>query len=426
MKLRRSVVRSGLAGVVVVSTFVLGGLAIANDDGTSSPASQGGVFSSDSPLPLSNDELSPSIAPGFAAARRVSDLLTPAGEKPTDGTLVGLERGIVGVTGSPVTGYVLHVASDFDRANVLTNARKGLPASAAAMLQVVGTKVDSAELAAAWKDVADSWASLSKIGSYTVDVDPSTGRIDVYFGDVDAKALNASDILSALPALVDVHTDAAGGFFRASRGNDSAPHWGGAGIYNSNGDGCTSGFTVKRNDTGARASLTAGHCGTPNGNGGTWYSGSYTFGTKNDAYGYPDYDQARLVGQTYDPVIWTNNGEDPMTFRGVSDANDPAIGGSVCMSGYATGTPCAIIVKSLTASACDASGCTTYLGRGKRDDGDIIVHEGDSGAPIYHRWPDGTAGVRGTVVGGDQGGARVYFERWNSIKNHLGVSIVTQ
>lgn len=424
--LRRSVMRYGISGVVVVSTLVLGGLAVAADDGKSSPSSGGGVFADDSRLPLSNDEVSPSTAPGFVAAKRVSDLLTPTGDKPKDGTLVGLQRGIVGVTGSPITGYVFHIASDFDRAKVLSSARQGLPADSAAMIQVTATKVDSISLATAWKKVAGSWSSLAKIGPYTVDVDATTGRIVLTFGDVDATTLSNSEAISGLPDLVDVESDAAGGFFRASRGSDSPPHWGGAGIYNSSGDGCTTGFTVKRNDTGARASLTAGHCGTPNGNGGTWYSGSYTYGTKNDAYGFPDYDQARLVGQTYDPVIWTNNGEDPNTIRGVSEANDPAIGGSVCMSGFATGTPCAIIVKSLTASACDSSGCTTYLGRGKRDDGAIIVREGDSGAPIYHRWSDGTAGVRGTVVGGDQGGARVYFERWNSIKNHLGVSIVTQ
>ncbi|KHL15144.1 UNVERIFIED_CONTAM: hypothetical protein LK11_22720 [Mumia flava] len=351
-------------------------------------------------------------------------MLVPDGDKPTDGVPVSFGIGLVGVTGDPVGGYTLVVDETADRGALLRALTRGLDRSARSYVDFADAPHPAAELTEAWRAVRDpAVRAAAGLGAFTVDVDPESATLVVTTaGDAALRTGGADALADALgavaPGLITVESGGAGG--RASRSPDVAPHWGGARIVSS-GTRCTAGFSVVRR-SGGRASLTAGHCG-PNGT--SWKSGTEFYGVTRGRSGFPDYDQARLQGSTYAPRIYTD-GLDRYSSRAVHNANDGAIGDVVCASGDVTLSVCGIVIKSFTATFCDDVGCTTHLMRGRRSDDRVIVRDGDSGAPVYHRNPSKPrASVRGMVIAYDQGGSRLYAERYTSIANHLDVTALT-
>jgi hypothetical protein len=201
-------------------------------------------------------------------------------------------------------------------------------------------------------------------------------------------------------------------------------HWGGARITSPL-KICTAGFSVVRRSNGARASVTAGHCG---GVGTVWYSGSNYYGTTIVRTNYPDYDQALVSGSTYGPKIWTDGAGDTEDVRTVKGGADPAIGTQICQSGSISASLCGITVQSTSATYCDADGCTTYVIRGTKG-GQIVIRNGDSGGPMYTKPGADSATIRGVAFAGSGCASNhcttIYAERYASIAGHLGVYALT-
>ncbi|TNC38351.1 hypothetical protein [Mumia zhuanghuii] len=358
-------------------------------------------------------------------AQRLTALLTPRGAKPADGVPVGLDAGIIGVTGSAADGYEVVVTRETDPKALVARLTAGLPTAARSTLTVRSSVRTADELRTAWRQVsAQAWAGdAAQRSSYSMDLDPELEAVVV---DVEGAAPAAGRLDLQRAPVEDVQPGAVvvrytGDSARASRSADTAPHWGGARIT-AGGTSCTSGFTVKSKTASTRYSVTAGHCG-PNGT--SWSSGSYYFGQTAGRTGYPEYDQARLAGSTYTNSIYTD-GLDNFSTRLVTGANDGDVGDSVCVSGAVTKSVCGIEIKSLSATYCDdparPATCSTYLMRGRRDDDRVIVRKGDSGGPVYQRNTSlPRASIRGMVIAYDMSGVRLYAERYNSISNHLGV-----
>lgn len=366
-------------------------------------------------------------------ARRVTALVSPPDSKPTkpeESVPTSLDHGIIGVLGSPAAGYTLVLTKGTDGKALISTIVKGLPAEAAAGLSFRVSERTSDELREAWVAVfAGDWQSSVDVTgrSMAVDLSPEREAVEVVLGG-EAPPLGRADTmrqpLEDVPAGAVV-VEYGGESGRASRVNDSAPHWGAAKIT-SGGTACTSGFTVRGKTTGTLYSLTAGHCGA---NGSNWNSGTYYYGEMVGKSNYPDYDQARLGGSTNAPTIYTD-GLDNFSTRKVTGANNGEVGDSICASGTVTRSICGIKIKALNATFCDnpavESTCTYYLLRGRRDDDRVIARRGDSGGPVYQRnSTQARASVRGIIVAFDMSGVRLFAERYTSISNHLNVTAVT-
>lgn len=244
---------------------------------------------------------------------------------------------------------------------------------------------------------------------------------------VHASVSPISAFVAANSELIELRVEGGGGSRLVRTIPDAEPHWGGS-IINGN---CTAGFTVRRQSDNVRTSVTAGHCGTV---GSSASSGHYFYGNfrggGSDHPSYPDYDQARLQGSTYAPRIRTDDGQ---SLRDVRGATETVIGDSICQSGVFSESECHVIVGDMSATFCDdydnPATCTTYLMSGRRD-GEVVARGGDSGGPVYLKFPNAEAAIRGMVVAGTQcntetgNGRRLFAERWNSISNHLKVEIV--
>ncbi|MBW9214791.1 S1 family peptidase [Mumia sp. zg.B53] len=366
-----------------------------------------------------------------AVADRVTELLTPQGDKPADGVPVSLDAGVIGVTGSPTAGYTLVVTRGTDGAALVNRLTSGLSATARRLLTVRTSERTAQELRDAWVGVtAQQWrtADAAPTAGYSMDLDPELEAVVVDVAAAPPRAAARLDRQAAPVEGVDagaVVVRYTGSAARASRTSDTSPHWGGARITSPS-KVCSSGFTVRSKSSSTRYSVTAGHCGA---NGTSWYSGSYYFGQIAGRSNYPAYDQARLAGSTYTNSIYTD-GLDNFNVRTVTGANDGAVGDNVCASGAVTKSVCGIEIKSLSASYCDdpakPATCSTYLMRGRRSDDRVIARLGDSGGPVYQRnTTQSRASIRAMVVAYDMSGVRMYAERYNSISNHLGVIAVT-
>jgi hypothetical protein len=358
---------------------------------------------------------------GTGLGSRSTSLLTPdGGDKPDGGLPVALAWGVIGVTGSQAEGYIVTVASGTNPEQTREMIVEGLPADEAGKLEVRGSAVAAADIAEAWDRVQQrDWVEAGSTRTYAIDLDPVSGRIviDLYEPDGRIGAAERDALLAINPDLIEVHVSEQTAS-RASRSNDTSPHFGGASISGPGGT-CTSGFSVTLNSSGNDKGITAGHCGS---NGDAFSSGSYFFGDLVGKSNFPTYDQARLSGSTYAAGLYTD-GADTYSIRFPQNANDGAVGDLICLSGATTRSVCNVEIKSLTASFCDAAGCTTYVMRGKKADGGVIAHLGDSGGPVYHRNSStDDASIRGMIFALDQGGVRVYAERYNSIAGHLGVT----
>lgn len=353
---------------------------------------------------------------------RLNGLVAPPKKKPELGTApTSLGSGIIGISVDERGQPVLHTTKDADTRALRGQALNGLTAAAAdTALEVVTHDATQQDLQKAWRAVTER-AWTDRTPAFVIDLDPASGSILVSHSDL------TEGEIEALRSLAGEHVtfEKRGEFVRTSRFNDDTPHWGGAGISRSLGGSCSAGFSVRGKTSGTPYSLTAAHCG-PNGT--RWFSGAYFYGETAGVSGYPDYDQARLGGSTYTTRIYTDQGEDPYGSRLVTGAADGSIGGYVCQAGASSGSICGIRIISLSATACDGSGdCTTYLGRGRRN-GSTLAQGGDSGGPVYYPNPnEPRANIRGTVVGGEfvpaTNSVDVFWERYESISNHLNVTI---
>lgn len=303
--------------------------------------------------------------PGHEAGERLTALLTGGGEKPTDGRLPSLKTGIIGVTGGPDVGYTVILGNDASLTTVTSLLTSGLSLGAQRMIHVQIGRVSTAALETAWVKVNTSVAGLlTGRGAYWLDVDPTLQQIVVGVDESLTSTATGDAIAAIAPGLVHVLYEGSGDRAVRSYG-DAAPHFGGAIISPEDApypqSWCTAGFTVRRVSDNTRASVTAGHCGTPGSNGGTWNSRSYFYGVKRGTHDYPDYDQARLEDSRYNPYIYTDGGDDGQAFRSVRGATDPVIGDRVCQAGVTSESECGIEIGSVTATYCDDPGNPHWL-----------------------------------------------------------------
>jgi hypothetical protein len=365
--------------------------------------------------------LGQAIGEGVTAAVRSIEPLDATG-RPTSGLPYGLSQGIVGVLGSPESGYKVVIDDSVaDTKKYQAAVSKNVPAAGLNMLGVERSCRSARSIADAWNKVgARTWANAAKT-TYTADLDPATEEIVVEYD----KATTSAASVEALQSLDGVRA-VAGAAQRLSRLNDTPKggHWGGARITSAT-KNCTAGFSVIKRSNGQRGSVTAGHCG---GKGTVWRSGSHYYGTTTVRTNYPDYDQSLLTGSSYGAKIWTDGPGDPVDTRTVKGAGDPALGASVCQSGSFSTSLCGITVKSLSAKYCDPDGCTTYVIRATRGNAVAIIG-GDSGGPLYSRPGSTTATIRGITFAGSGCTASrcttLYAERYASIAGHLGVTAIT-
>jgi streptogrisin D len=368
--------------------------------------------------------LGEAVGESVSESVRSSEPLTDTG-RPTSGLPYGLSQGIVGVLGSADTGYKVIVdESVIDAATYRNGLAKKVPANGLTMVAVERSCRSAKSIAAAWTKVAArDWHPGAKKTTFTADLDPATEQILVEYDKATTSADNVAALVSIDPAVIHA---VPGAPQRMTRLNDTPTggHWGGARITSPIRN-CTAGFTVVRRSNGARASVTAGHCG---GVGTVWYSGSNYYGTTSVRTDYPDYDQALVTGSSYGPKIWTDGAGDTEDVRTVTGAGDPAVGSQICQSGSYSGSLCGITVQSNSATFCDEAGCTTYVMRGTKS-GQIVIRGGDSGGPIYTKPGADWATIRGSAIAGsgchDGSCTTIYAERYNSIAGHLGVYALT-
>jgi hypothetical protein len=369
--------------------------------------------------------LGEAIAEGVGRAIRSLEPLDETG-RPASGLPYGLSQGIVGVLGTADTGYKLVIdPSAVDQPKYRRALAQHVPSAGIRLVAVERSCRSAESIAAAWIELsARGWHAEATRTTFTADLDAATEQITVEY-DQQTTSTAAATALAAVDGAV-VRT-APGSLQRMSRTNDtpSGGHWGGARITSSVRH-CTAGFTVVRRSSGARASVTAGHCGAP---GTSWNSGSHYYGTTSVRTDYPDYDQALLTGSSYGPKIWTDGPGDTEDVRTVKGGADPSVGSQICQSGSFTRSLCGITVNSNNATYCDTEGCTTHVTRGTRS-GQIVVRAGDSGGPVYTKTGTDSATVRGIAFAGSGCNAAdhcttIYAERYTSITGHLGVYALT-
>lgn len=369
--------------------------------------------------------LGEAIAEGVGQAIRSLEPLTETG-RPVSGLPYGLSQGIVGVLGTASTGYKVVVDdSVVDHAKYRAALEESVPSAGMGLVAVERSCRSAKAIAAAWTRLsARDWHAGAAQTTFTADLDPATEQIVVEY-DQQTTSPETAAALSAIDGAILLATP--GSPQRMTRYNDTPTggHWGGARITSSIRH-CTAGFSVVRRSNGARASVTAGHCGGP---GTTWRSGSYSYGTTSVRTNYPDYDQALITGSSYGAKIWTDGPGDTEDVRTVKGGADPSVGSQICQSGSFTTSLCGITVHSNSATYCDDDGCTTYVMRGTRS-GQIVVRSGDSGGPVYTKPGANSATVRGVTFAGSGCNSSgqcttIYAERYGSIAGHLGVYALT-
>lgn len=369
--------------------------------------------SANDPRPLGQ-----SLAEGVSAAVRSIEPLTNTG-RPTSGLPYGLSQGIVGILGSPETGYkVVLDDSVVDDSKYQAAVSRNVPQAGLKMLGVERSCRSAQSIATAWNKIgARNWSPDAAKTTFTADLDPASEDILVEYDKATTSAASISGLRS-----VEGVSVIAGSPQRLSRLSDTATggHWGGARITSSV-KNCSAGFSVVIQASNTRGAVTAGHCGGP---GTVWRSGSNYYGTTTVRTNYPDYDQSLLTGSSYGAKIWTDGPGDSANTRTVKGGADPAVGTSICQSGSFSTSLCSITVRSTSAKYCDADGCTTYVVRATRS-GLIAIISGDSGGPIYTRPTSTTATIRGLAFAGSGCTAgrctTLYAERYASIAGHLNI-----
>jgi hypothetical protein len=205
------------------------------------------------------------------------------------------------------------------------------------------------------------------------------------------------------------------------RGNDPAPHRGGAAIYGpaqGGTSGCTSGFTVRRTSDAHDYMATAGHC-YGNGAAITDEQGA-SYGTVQWRAVFPTYDTELIGGSTYQGRMYVGSITSGTTHP-VVGAGDPVVNSIYCSGGSFSGEHCNHTIQSTSATLCDGDGtsCTSNL---MKFTGGLQLLHGDSGGPVYYKNSSLNLSVRGTIVGVVLSSG--YATKWSTIRDRFGVTIV--
>jgi hypothetical protein len=271
------------------------------------------------------------------------------------------------------SGYVVVIPSSRTDITPSTLSGAGLPVR----LETVTVDVKTID-----RISADLEALHSTVpGSYGFGFDPRSGQMLI---EAEAPESAFASVEAAYPGLVSYH---AGKWALASWDNDAPPHWGGAWVQGG-GKGCTSGFAIEDNN-GHRYMATAGHCFNPN--------VSTNMGTAwRPVDGYPLYDFEFLTGHTYAGYIYDTGTH----ARPVKNGTNPGIGNQYCTTGRGSGFVCNWTIQRLNQTMCYGTNgeCYHSLAAMNRPGG-APVQGGDSGGPLWYKYSDGKAGVRGVISG---------------------------
>jgi hypothetical protein len=261
---------------------------------------------------------------------------------------------------------------------------------------------------------ARTWHARAAAVSYGAFLDARTSTFNVTFSAEDQPVADALKATLGEAVTIEFGTPT-----RRGRLDDGEPHWGGAGIGRPrNNNFCTSGFTVQLPNHGTQGSVTAGHCFA---NGQRIWSGPEFYGHTHGERGFPRFDMIRIHphGETFAPRIHTDPGSP--TVRTVVASGNPRRGSFVCVSGMVTRAKCGLEVTSTRARLCDPSGCTPNLFRAAKP-GETVGRGGDSGAPVYNRFSNATAAIRGMEIGGTRP-TNIYAHKVSTITRHLNVAV---
>lgn len=189
-------------------------------------------------------------------------------------------------------------------------------------------------------------------------------------------------------------------YYRASRGDDPAPHTAGAAIDTELGR-CTSGFGVSRG--GRTYFLGTAHCYTSTGETATNHGRAYgRVAARRLTERGPD---AALVASDFAPRMYVG-GPDSDTARPVRGARTPRYGARLCTSGASTGETCSAVRRQANICVRFGDGMTTcHLTRAVSTDGTPLVQSGDSGGPVYV----GGVYAVGMTVGGNRDGTELLY-----------------
>lgn len=263
-----------------------------------------------------------------------------------------------------------------------------------------------------------SWHPQAAEATFAFFIDAATSQVRVQL-DLKNPELRQA-LIDRFGSLVSIEE---GDMGRGSRGADSAPHWGGAGIRKTGETQatCTSGFAI---DVGTpvqyRGIVTAGHCYGVNSN---IYSGSYYFGRISRKQQYPTFDMALITDSTYGHSFYSDPSSIPV--RQVQGSADPAFESTVCISGFITRQVCQAVVGSVNASYCDSAGCTGNLFYSTKYGGVTAFQLGDSGAPVYNAWGTGSGAIiRGMAIARFNRTA-FYSHKESTIRWKFGAEIAT-
>lgn len=230
-------------------------------------------------------------------------------------------------------------------------------------------------------DVLEQLSSTVE-GSFGFGFDPESGKMMLQ-SEVPPDAF--ATVMDTFPGLIDFREgkwDLA-----ASWTNDAQPHWGGAWLWSSS-TLCTSGFSIADNN-GNRYMATAGHCfaqGTSTNMGTAW----------RPSDGYPYYDFEFITGHSVAGYMY----DSATSGRRVKNAADPGVGYTYCATGRTSGFNCDWTVRRINQTMCYGPNGACYHSLAAFDrPSNESVQDGDSGGPLWVRYSDGTAGVRGVVSG---------------------------
>lgn len=285
---------------------------------------------------------------------------------------LAIAKGALGIY-KDETGYVVvRPASRGD----LTRSALSIP-GLSVRVEVVSTEVETVD-----RLIADLEALNPKITeSYGFGFDPQSGKVLV---QAEAPKSAFASVEKAYPGLIDYH---AGKWDLTSWDNDGQPHWGGAWVQGG-GFVCTSGFAIADNN-GHRYMATAGHC---------FANGvSTNMGTASrPSDGYPLYDFEFLTGHSVSGKIYDTSTHG----RAVKNAINPGIGSQYCTSGRTSGFQCDWTVRKVNQTMCYGPNGACYHSLAAFNRPSLVpVQPGDSGGPLWYKYSDGTAGVRGVVSG---------------------------
>ncbi|MBB5959669.1 hypothetical protein FHS29_006290 [Saccharothrix tamanrassetensis] len=258
--------------------------------------------------------------------------------------------------------------------------------------------------------------------TFATSSDPTLGKVVLV---TDAPR----DVVSGLVGADAEHVNVIGnGVTDTSRKYDTAPFWGGAGLKFPGEVPCSSGYVVQ-DGAAKRYMVTVAHCYHVV-NQSVWVEQAPAF-----AQNVPEHvgwvlkqglatghDIALIGGKTYTGRIYSG-GTNSTTSRAVATASDPLENvWTYCHSGRTTGEQCGHGVVDLDAQFCSSSGCKQPVAKFK---GGTLNDGGDSGAPFYSRFADGSVAIRGHVIGRDFGVDQAgYAEKYSRVKAKYGVSIV--